>query len=279
MNKGIRVLVLLLAALAVQAVQAETTPLRIGILPTLSARVLLTTYAPLREYLERELRRPVEMRSATGFRDFQSQTQAGEFDAVVTAAHLARLLQRDNGWTPLVTHVTANRAVLLIARDRPLNSVQELRGKMVAFPDRLALVVLQTTHWLREQGLQAGRDYQIVDATSFNSAAYAVQQHQAMLAVSSPATWKQLPDALKNDLVEFTNLPEIPALTWIAHPRMGADAEVLRRALLRFTVALPEGKQFFDTTGYRGYREVTDADTKALSPYIDELKALLGQGK
>lgn len=279
MSKGIRILLLLCMALFVQAVQAETAPLRIGILPTLSARVLLTTYAPLRQYLERELRRPVEMRSATGFRDFHAQTQAGDFDAVVTAAHLARLLQRDHGWKPLVTHVTANRAILVAARNRPVSSVRDLRGKMVAHPDRLALVVLQTTDWLREQGLQAGKDYQFVDSGSFNNAAYAVQQHQAMLAVLSPSSWKQLPDALKHDLVEFANLPEIPALTWIAHPRLGANAEVLRKALLRFTPERPEGKQFFDTTGYRGYRAVTEADTKALSPYIDDLKALLGQSR
>ncbi|MCK7579668.1 MAG: phosphate/phosphite/phosphonate ABC transporter substrate-binding protein [Chromatiales bacterium] len=143
-------------------------------------------------------------------------------------------------------------------------------------PIRLALVVIQTVHWLREQGLREGRDYTLVDAPSFNSAAYAVQQHQAMLAIMSPASMRQLPEALKDDTLVFQTLPEIPALMWVAHPRMRAEVELLRATLLGFTAELPEGKQFFDATGYRGIRAVSADDMTMLTPYADEIKALLG---
>ncbi|MDP1683271.1 MAG: phosphate ABC transporter substrate-binding protein, partial [Burkholderiales bacterium] len=56
---------------------APDTAIRVGVVPTLSAKALMTSYQPLRVYLERELQRPVEMVSSPDFRRFQHDTLAG----------------------------------------------------------------------------------------------------------------------------------------------------------------------------------------------------------
>ncbi|OZA42142.1 MAG: hypothetical protein B7X81_13475 [Hydrogenophilales bacterium 17-61-76] len=105
------------------ALAAPGTPIRVGVLPTLSAKVLLTSYQPLRVYLERELQRPVEMVTSTDFKRFQHATLAGDFDLLVTAPHLARLSQMEAGFLPMATYLAANRAILITAKNKPIKQI------------------------------------------------------------------------------------------------------------------------------------------------------------
>jgi phosphonate transport system substrate-binding protein len=261
-------LVILIVLLLPGWALGETKPLRIGLLSTLSPRVLLNNYAPLRQYLEEQLQQPVQMWTATDFRAFHEQTMAGEYDFVVTAAHFARLAQREGGWLPLATYKTANRAILLM-------SVEEIRGKVIASVDPLALVVTQSVQWLAEKGLRQDRDYRFVDAPSFNTAAYAVQQQEAVLAIISPSAYKQLPEPLKSEMHVFQTLPEVPALIWMAPPKGRVEPARLKSALLNFTPETPEGRQFFEATGYAGMRAVSDEQMQSLDGIADRVKNLL----
>jgi phosphonate transport system substrate-binding protein len=60
-------------------------------LPNISARVLLAQYQPMREYLARAMRRPVQVSTAPNWNAFHQRTLGLEYDVVVTAAHLAQL--------------------------------------------------------------------------------------------------------------------------------------------------------------------------------------------
>ncbi len=268
-------LVILIVLLLPGWASGETKPLRIGLLPTLSPRVLLNNYAPLRQYLEEQLQQPVQMWTATDFRAFHEQTMAGEYDFVVTAAHFARLAQREAGWLPLATYKTANRAILIMSGKHPISSVEEIRGKVITSVDPLALVVTQSVQWLAEKGLRQDRDYRFVDAPSFNTAAYAVQQQEAVLAIISPSAYKQLPEPLKSEMRVFQTLPEVPALIWMAPPKERVEPARLKSALLNFTPETPEGRQFFEATGYAGMRAVSDEQMQSLDGIADRVKNLL----
>jgi phosphonate transport system substrate-binding protein len=254
---------------------ADTKPLRIGILPTLSPRVLLKNYSPLREYLEEHLQQPVQMWTATDFRAFHEQTMAGEYDLVVTAAHFARLAQREAGWRPLATYKTANRAILLMSAKHPISSIEEIRGKTIASVDPLALVVTQSVQWLAEKGLRQDRDYRLIDSPSFNTAAYAVQEQEAVLAIISPSSFKQLPKPLKSEMRVFQSLPEIPALIWMAPPQGRVDYARLKAVLLGFSADSTQGRQFFEATAYTGMRPVSDDQMQSLDAFADSTKNLL----
>ena len=270
-SRSVLVLVLLLSG----AAQADTKPLQVGILPTLSPRVLLKSYEYLRHYLARELQQPLVLGTATDFRTFHSQVMAGEYDVVVTAAHLARLAQREKGWLPIATYKTANRAILLVSNTGMIESVDDLREKSIASADSLALVAIQAQQWLSEKGLKQNRDYQFIDARSFTSAVHAVLQRHAALAIVSPASYQQLPDTLKSATRIFQILPEIPAVIWMVPPKSRIDPARLKALLLNFTTELPEGREFFQITGYAGIRPVTEEQMQALDKYADEAKFLL----
>lgn len=256
---------------------AQEAPVVVGILPTLSPRVLIGNYQPFRLYLERTLKRPVELVTATNFTAFHLSTMAGKYDLVVTAAHLGRLAQIEGRHSPLATYQSVNRAVLLTSQTAPLKSTKDLKGATVASLDRSALIVGQTVIWLQEQDLQLGKDYKLLETSSHNSAAYSVLSGESALAIVSPAGLKQMPADIQDKLQTFATLPPLPALMWLAHPRMASDVPRLKSILLAFSPALAEGKEFFDKTGYLNMREITPEEMKSLDPYIPFLKLHLGQ--
>lgn len=254
---------------------AEPRPLQIGIVPTLSPRLLLKNYEYVRRYLARELRQPMILGTATDFKTFHSQTMADEYDVIVTAAHLGRLAQREKGWLPLATYQLANRAILLVSNNPPIHSIEDLRGKSITSLDPIALVVIQGRQWLSDKGLRQSLDYQYVNAPGFTSAVYAVVHQQAALAIVSPAGYKQLSATLKAETHIFHTLPEIPALIWLVNPKSQIDAARLRTLLLNFTPEVPEGREFFQATGYEGMRAVTEEQMRSLDVYADQVRPLL----
>ncbi|OZA27454.1 MAG: hypothetical protein B7X93_09065 [Hydrogenophilales bacterium 17-61-9] len=250
------------------------TPIRIGLLPTLSAKVLMTSYQPLRVYLERELQRPVEMFTSTDFKRFQHDTLAGDFDLMVTAPHLARLSQMEAGFLPVATYLAVNRAVLITANNKPIKLIDELRGRNLAIFDPLGLIVLQAQQWLEDRGLESERDYRAVVFPSHNSVGFSVQQGESLMGVTSPAGLRQLPPETREQIRVFAELPQVPGLIWIAHPRMKQAANRIQTALLRFAET-PEGAQFYAGNAYKGMRPVTPEELRSLDRSAREIKRLI----
>lgn len=261
---------LIVALIMPPAWAAASDTLRIGLLPTLSPRTLITNYQPLRAYLERELQRPVVLLTAPDFKTFHRDTAAGGFDLAVTAAHLARLAQTEQGMQPLATYRATNRAILVTAKSRPVKSPQDLRGRNLAIFDPMALVVLQTLNWLGEQGLRAGRDYRVLDTPSHNSVAHSVLSGESIMGVTAPAGMRSWTPDMREGLQVYTELQPAPALIWIAHPRLAGQMERIKSALLRFADS-PEGQAFLAQTNYQGLREVDADELRSLDPYAREI--------
>lgn len=256
------------------AAAQSPAPMVVSVLPTLSAKALLTQYQPVRVYLERELQRTVDMRSAPDFKRFHADTLAGNVDVVLTAAHLARHAQTQAGYVPLATYTSPNQPILVMALKQPVKAIAELRGHTLAVFDPAALVVLEVQQWLSEQGLQAGRDYRVSVFPSHASVAHAVLNGEAQLGVTATVGWNLYAPGLKEQVGVFESLPSVPALVWMAHPRLAAQAPQLKATLLALGQSA-EGRQFFASNGYRGLREVEERELARLDPAAREAAAML----
>lgn len=256
-------LVVLLWVGSIHAGAQTQKTLTVGITPTLSAKALLLQYQPLRTYLERELRRPVNIVTATDFQKFHADTLAGEFDVALSAAHLARHAQVEAHYSPLATYTRSNHPVLVMASQRPVAQISELRGKTLAVFDPLALVVLQAHHWLEDQGLKAGRDFRVAIFPSHASVAHAVANGEALLGVTATVALGRYPAELKPQVQIHRELPAVPAQVWLAHARMANETGVLKEVLLRFGQS-PEGHQFLAESGYQGLRALAPNELAVL---------------
>ena len=280
MNRLCGLLLLVLVHLPLQSAQAEAAivekPLEIGVVPYISARVLVGSYEPLRQYLERALGRQVKLYSANSFKLFYENARRGDYDLVITAAHFARLLQKDDQFTPLARFTAGGRGLILTTSTSTLNSIQKLRGQHIAIPDPLSLASIVCLTYLRENGLKADTDFKILEVPSFMSAILSVQQGEAQAAVTAAGALAQMPRELQESMKTLADAGEFPSLIFLAHPRLAAaKRELLKNELLKFSANSNEGKQFFGSTGFESLVPVTSSDMARLDRYSSETRRLL----
>jgi phosphonate transport system substrate-binding protein len=252
-------------------------PLEFGIFPYLNARALLTVYAPLQDYLERELKRPVSLSTAPGFEEFHQRTVRGDYDLVLTPPHFARLAQSEAGYVPIDIFTRVLHPVFVVKRDDPITTVTGLRGRRIVVPDRLALVSIMAIRYLREQGMRPGQDYALDVSTSHASAVYSVTQGEYDAAVTEAAAFGQIAPEVRANLRVLAVFGSMPHIMFAAHPRLSAPTIArLKTLLMEFANASPEGQRFIQASGFEGIRPVTPADLRTVDPYAHELKRLLG---
>ncbi|MEQ1516161.1 MAG: PhnD/SsuA/transferrin family substrate-binding protein [Usitatibacteraceae bacterium] len=183
--KSVYLLLATWCALLATPAQSAEPPLVVGVLPNVSARVIFANYLPVRSYLERELKRSVEITTAPDFRLFSEATLRGDYHLIVTAANLGRVAQLDGKWEPITIYEPSIPALLVTASDNANGSAEQLRGKTLAVANPQSLVVLRGLQWLREKGLQEGRDFKISFARNDDSPGTLIRFGEAPMAMMS----------------------------------------------------------------------------------------------
>lgn len=269
-------LLLLLLAAPLQAREAQP-PLLFGVLPYLSTRTLVATYAPLAAALEKSLGRPVQLQTAPDFDTFTRRAFAGEYDLLLIAPHYGRLAEVDYGYIPLVRHKNDIRCLLVVAQDAPLKSLDELRGQTVAIHERSAMVPLLGLHWLGEKGLAVDRDFRAVENVTQTSALQSMVSGKARAAIISYSTLFQAPPELQQATRVFEECPSAPGLVLMAHNRLAKPLRAAVRSALYAFERTPAGQDFFTVSTHGGYRDPTPADARLMDKVLPETRLLLGQ--
>ncbi len=250
--------------------------LRLGILPFNSTLALIKTHLPLRQYLQAELGREMEIYTAHDYAAFHRDSLAGAFDLLITGPHFG-ILAMDHGWRPLFHYRAGLRPVFVVRAGSGLDRPERLKGKRIGLSNRLSVSSIVGLQWLAEQGLSAGDDYQVVERATHGAAIAAVAVGDLDAALTTHTPLRQVPADVRAKVTEWPTGVEVPHLMTLAHARLGADTiERVRRALLRFQET-PEGQAFFRDTGYQGYREVTPEALRALRPYVAVTERMLRQ--
>jgi len=268
---------LLAGASAPRALWAQAaTPLEIGVLPNISARVLLAQYQPLRVYLERETKRSVQVSTAPNWATFHERTLALEYELIVTAGHMARLAQLDRGYVPLLSYAPNIKGLIAFAKSRPLKHISELRGQTLVLSNPQSLVTFRGLRWLAENGLQRERDFRVINVPTDDSVGNVVVRGDAIAAMLSSGEYRATPAPIKADFQIMTAFAEVPSFVVLASPRLpGAAVQALKRQLLAFANGAEEGKAFFANTGFTGMVEPAPGLLESMDAYVDVTRKAL----
>ncbi len=269
-----------LAGLLLLAGQVHAQPvspaLTIGVLPNVSARVLISAYQPMREYFERELQRSAEIVTAPDFRAFSERALRGDYQLMVTAPNLGRVAQLDAQWELLAVYEPRIPALVVASADNLDSSATQLRGKALAMANPQSLVALVALDWLQQQGLRAGSDFRTVLSPNDDSLGAVLKSGEAPWAIMSMGEFRAKPEALRNGLRIVTEIARVPGFFVMANPSLPvAQRQRLKSLILGFP-ATEDGKKFLALSGFSAIREATEADLKFLDPFIDATRKGLG---
>jgi phosphonate transport system substrate-binding protein len=267
---------LLLAAAGLPLVgRSQTRPLTLGVVPNVSARLVVTLYQPMRSYLEGRLMQPVQVVTAPDFPSFHLRACDGQYGLYITAPNLAALALADDKARALGLFEPGVPALAVALRERASDALVALRGQQLALANPASMVALRGLAWLREQGLEEGRDFSVVRVPNEDSLLRRLQAGGAALALMSRGELNQLSDAGREALVVVQQYATLPGFMAMVPGRSTADEALpLRQALLDF-MASPASDGFRAASGMRSLRELTRADRAQLAPYVDPTRQAL----
>lgn len=249
--------------------QPETSTLTLGVLPNISARVLLAQYQPMREYLQQVLGRPVQVVTANDFRTFAQATRDGKYDMIVTAPNLGRVAQLDSRWSPIAQYEPGIPALLVSLASNRDQAITQLRGKALALANPQSLVALVGLRWLNRQGLQQEKDFQIVRTPNDDSLGAVLLKGEAPFAIMSMGEFKAKPDTLRQSLQIVSQIATVPGFLLMTHPGVTAQDRVkLSDAMLAYP-STDSGRSFFALSGFANIRRVNDSEIASLDAYVD----------
>jgi len=152
---GLMILFLLLAGQPAHAGE----PLTLGVHPYLASTELVRRFKPLADYLGRKLNEPVVVEISIDYQDHIDKIGKGKLDiAYIGPAPYVKLV-KTYGPKRLLARLEINgeptfTGVIIKARDNPINSLAELRGKSFAFGDpNSTMSHLVPWYMIRQAGL------------------------------------------------------------------------------------------------------------------------------
>lgn len=273
-----RYLLLLLVVLtpAVHPVYAAESALRVGIVPYLSPNVLMSLFAPLREHLQRSLRRPVELYTAPDVRSFVKKTLSTDYDIVISSAHLSRLAQLRGGYLPTVQFSNDLFGVILVAKQSAIRNLDDLRGKKLAITDRSILVNIAVFNAIGRLGIREDL-LRLRPSINQNTALLSLTQGENDAAIAAHFALDQMPAEQRGELREIFRTGALPNVIVSASPKLSApERDAIGKAMLSLS-ANEEGKNFLKTSRYGGVKTVDAASLKQLDIYLPETLRQLGQ--
>ena len=283
--KVVPVLLLLpiLVTVIASTVQAQTSSaaansarFTIGVLPNVSARIILNNYQPMRAYFERVLGMPVDIATGLNFQDFSSRTFKGEYDLIITAPNLGRVAQMDALWDPLAIYEPKIPALLVSLKTNTNDQPQQVRGKAVAMANPQSLVALLARRWLAERQLVAEVDYKTLIVANDDSLGAVLNSGEAPLAVMSMGEYMAKTQAMRDTLRIVREIDKVPGFFVMANPKLATDK---RKQLQSLILALPqaaEGAEFFNRSGFKTIRKIEPADMSFLDPFLGSTRQDLG---
>ena len=250
-------------------VLAADNTLVIGVLPNLAAATLIPQYESLKRYLERVGGQKVRVVVPGNFKAFFDSMMNGEFDLAVSAPHFARVAQLDRNMIPLVIYEPRINALLIAPIDSTFTVAKDLRERALAFANPTSLVAMYGQQWLRQQNLDAGKDYEVRSARTDLGVGRMLLSGDVVAAIMSNGEFRALPPEESARLKVVEVFARIPNFIVMAHPRLDRDRVTKLRAQFKaFLVEGEDGTAFAKATGFSGMADADDAQLKELDPFV-----------
>jgi phosphonate transport system substrate-binding protein len=258
---------------SLQKVQAAGTQLQLGVMPTLGARIIATQYQPMQAYLSKGLETSVMLSTAADVSSFYRNIQADQYDIVISAAHIARLIQIQHGFVPIANFQPEVKCVLVTLKGAEsfLKSLQ--KKPQISHSDPASLLTFEAEKWLEKQGLKPGTDFVLNRVRSAENIGISITRGEASAGVMSLNSFLAHPLSIREKLNVSQLVAEVPAFYIMAAPKTSQTSVTRLNALYAsFSHKSIEGKEFEARTSFSVAPNLNEKELIKMDQYLEKTK-------
>jgi phosphonate transport system substrate-binding protein len=265
----------LTGALAVPAglSRAASAHLSVSVVPQFQPVELQRTWGPALERLEQELGMHFNLRIAKDIPSFEDDFKNGRSDLVFLNPYHMVMARKAQAYEPVVRDVTPLAGLLVVHKDDPIRSVQDLKGKDIAFP---APNAFGASLWIRALlNEQHKVPFQPMYARTHTNAYRQVLVGRAAAAGGIRATLDREPEEVRKQLRVLMETPAVPPHPLAVHPRVSSAVRLgLFKALERWRAdpggqALLQGIQMPRPVAANYARDFAPLEKLRLEKYVE----------
>ena len=260
----------IMAALLVVSVQAtgagsgESRPYRFGVFPYLSPLKMDAVFAPVSQKLGELLGQKVRFRTTSTMSTFVERLRTGHYDFAILQPVLYPLLKEGMDYVPIAKFEESLTAQILVPASSSIQSIDDLRGKIVATPPLLGPIFHLADHELQKANIALGRDVTLRKNKSIDACFQQMVIGRADACLAPSFSVPQIQQTLGLDLRILLQSDSVPNRLLIAHKQLSADAqEKILKAFVDLRDVSGGGRLLaaMNTTGfvafeYRDYEKV-----------------------
>lgn len=251
---------LVVAAPAVRAAPPATPAIRFGVVPWFSTNVQIQQQAvrPIMDAVQAAAARPVDYRTAADNLQFTRAAIDHQYDIALVTMHIGALLITEHGFRLAQAYYVPLEFGVYTLKTSSIATLDDLRGRRVAFPDEFGTTTVMATEAFTRHGLLPGgiaasyEKYDQMLLRLFRQDVDAVVMLPAVVALLEPATRDRLVQRYLSPAVNLpvTNMylisPQVPPET--AAMMSAAIRDYYRRPAVR-TSFLRDGRRLVDEVG------------------------------
>jgi len=245
----------------------ESEKISLGFFPIISTVALYKRFGPLAKYLSEELGKPVQLKTAKNFPTFVKRTSQRAYDIVITAPHFAIKANDSKKYQIKATLVSNVQQLVVVHKDSPIESIDELAGLEVATPPVKALMTKMGKDMFKKAGMTGEQSPVYTAFTSHNAANKSVTDGKIKAAIASSnivkkAVKKGAPLKVIGKGLLFPNMA-----TMIASDVDTKTASSVVNAFLNMKNS-EKGRSVLKDIGFPGYRKVDASEYEVVRPYL-----------
>lgn len=250
------VLVAMSLGIGATSVSAET--LTFGIVPQQSAKKLARLWTPIFSYLSNKTGVTIRFATAKNIPLFEKRVLAGEYDLAYMNPYHYTVFSEKPGYRAIIKQKNKRiKGIVVVRKDSPLASLNELDNKKMAFPSPAAFAasVLPRAK-MRKDGLEISPKY----VSSHDSVYMSVAKGFFPAGGGVMRTFNNTAPEVREQLKVLWTTPGYTPHAIAVHPRVkNATAEKVQQALLAMNTD-PEGKKLLKTINFKGVEVAGNQD-------------------
>jgi phosphonate transport system substrate-binding protein len=205
----------------------------VGVVPQFDARRVQAIWQPILTEVAKRSGVQLELVGSPDIPQFETQLMAGEFDfAYMNPYHLIKA-HTGQGYSPLVRDVGRTLyGIVVVRKDSPIQRVEELDGKLIAFPapNALGASLIPRAEFSETYKINIQPRY----VRSHGSVYLNVVTGETAAGGGVQKTLQQQPENIRNALRIVYKTSEVAPHPFAAHPRVPAAVrERIRQAFLQ----------------------------------------------